>query len=244
MATLSADPQVAASPAGRPKGAPAQATGKVYWAGIVILYASVILFIAIAFLLYLNQTGANPRTRLSQLNAEYLLAAIGVCLALLGVKLVRVGGIAPSDPLPVVHNKEWEILSKAITANHQDPIGEYIRLSSLTGVTGVFTKLGLSGLPLATIGLTIFFALMSVWFGKDNFHELTQLTLGAFIGSFVQRQVAALRESQERHAGDPRANPHASTIADAGAEPNAAAAPGPVTPRDPGPGGGDVGQRG
>jgi hypothetical protein len=61
----------------------------------------------------------------------------------------------------------------------------YIRLSSLSGLVGTFTKIGLSGLPLATIGLTFIFTLLSV-FGA-NFFDLARLTLGAFIGSYVQR---------------------------------------------------------
>ena len=49
--------------------------------------------------------------------------------------------------------------------------------------------LGLTGLPLATIGLTIFFALMYAYGGLEPFMDLAKLTLGAFIGSFVQKQV-------------------------------------------------------
>jgi hypothetical protein len=40
---------------------------------------------------------------------------------------------------------------------------------------------------LATIGLTIFFSLLSL--KSPQFLDLAKLTLGAFIGSFVQKQV-------------------------------------------------------
>jgi hypothetical protein len=62
-------------------------------------------------------------------------------------------------------------------------------LRSLTDFTGTFTKLGLTGLPLATIGLTIFFALLFMYSTEKDYMDLAKLTLGAFIGSFVQKQV-------------------------------------------------------
>lgn len=167
----------------------------VTWAGLVIIYVSVAAFVFGGYLLY----NGEPRTQLSQYTPELIVCAVGFFTALLGVKLVRAGGVTPSDPLPVVNATEWNILARAISSHPDDPIGQYIRLSSLTGVTGLFTKLGLSGLPLATIGLTILFAIMSVAVqtedAQSRFYELTQLTLGAFIGSFVQRQVAALRDA-------------------------------------------------
>ena len=78
-------------------------------------------------------------------------------------------------------------LGPEVKAAHEDAITQYVRLRSLTGFTGVFTKLGLQGLPLATIGLTIFFSLM--YFEDKTFIDLAKLTLGAFIGSFVQKSV-------------------------------------------------------
>ena len=177
----------------------------VTWAGLVIIYVSVAAFLFVGYLLYKGEA----RTDLSAYTPELIVCAVGVFTALLGVKLVRAGGVTPSDPLPVVNATEWGILSRAISLHPDDPIGQYIRLSSLTGVTGLFTKLGLSGLPLATIGLTILFAIMSVAVptenAQDRFYELTQLTLGAFIGSFVQRQVAALRDAA---ALKPEPNPN------------------------------------
>jgi hypothetical protein len=188
-------------------GPSSRGTASITWAGLIIMYVSVASFFATGYLLYdatrqvagksrLAPAGLHAADILSIYAPEFILSGIGVFTALLGVKLVRAGGLSPSDPLPVVNPIEWKILAAAITDNKDDPIGQYIRLSSLTGATGLFTKLGLSGLPLATIGLTIFFALISMVAPRDlHFYELTQLTLGAFIGSFVQKQVGALRDT-------------------------------------------------
>lgn len=166
----------------------------ITFAGLILIYTSVAAFFTAAYFLYL---GGNRTAALEYAPAGFA-GGIGVFVALLGVKLVRAGGLAPSDPLPVVNQKEWDVLAVAITENKDDPIGQFIRLSSLTGATGWFTKLGLSGLPLATIGLTIFFALISLFGGDDEerFYQLTQITLGAFVGSFVQKQVGALRDTK------------------------------------------------
>lgn len=78
----------------------------------------------------------------------------------------------------------------AITSETYSMIGP--RLSSLGGATGTATKLGLTGLPLATVGLTIFFSVVALFDSRADggFMDLAKLTLGAFIGSFVQRAVS------------------------------------------------------
>jgi hypothetical protein len=164
------------------------------WSGLVLIYAAVGAFAAVAYYSWTLRTFARPH--FYQYTPELLGCGVGIFAALLGVKLIRAGGTSPSDPLPVVNPKEWQILAGAMN-NREDPIGEYIRLSSLTGATGFFRKLDLAGLPLATIALTIFFAVGSLMFPDRKFYELTQLTLGAFIGSFVQKQVGALREAKQ-----------------------------------------------
>jgi hypothetical protein len=159
--------------------------------GLVMIYLAAAAFLWTGYYEW-SQRSAG-RIHWVQFVPEMVSCSIGIFAALLGVKLVRAGGASSSDPLPVVNPEEWSILSGAIT-NRDDPIGEYIRLSSLTGATGFFRKLDLSGLPLATIALTLVFALGMVAFPTGKFYELTQLTLGAFIGSFVQKQVGALRD--------------------------------------------------
>jgi len=177
-------------------------TGVITWAGLIIIYLAVAAFGLVGFLLY--DTKGIDRVTIYKYTPEFIICAVGVFAALLGVKLVRAGGLSPSDPLPVVNPVEWRILATAIVKNDDDPIGQYIRLSSLTGATGFFTKLGLSGLPLATIGLTLFFAIGSLFApAAAQFYDLTQLTLGAFIGSFVQKQVGALQKPAPGGAAQP-----------------------------------------
>jgi hypothetical protein len=104
----------------------------------------------------------------------------------------------------IVAPLDREMIYDAVVSGKPEPIDQYIRLASLSGISGVFTKIGLNGLPLATILLVIFFALMSYGLnpGIDHtskafeaFLDLTKLTLGAFIGSYVQRTVE--RRTQE-----------------------------------------------
>lgn len=169
-------------------------------AGLFLLYTGVAALAAGA--LYTWSLRGIYRAQLYQYLPELLAYSVGIFSAAVGVRLVRAAGVSPSDPLPVVNPKEWMVLATAIVNGKQDPITQYIRLSSLTGSTGWFTKLGLSGLPLATIGLTLFFASCTLFSTKpDTFHDLTQLTLGAFIGSFVQKQaeVAQEREALKRN---------------------------------------------
>ena len=104
------------------------------------------------------------------------------------------------NKIGVVPPRDLPIIEEAIKKGQVEPIDQYIRLSSLTGGIGVFQKIGLTGLPLTTLALVVFFAL-GVIISDDKsdtfkaFLDFTKLTLGAFIGSFVQRQVE--RRGQE-----------------------------------------------
>ena len=88
----------------------------------------------------------------------------------------------------VIPPQDYELLAPLISDGKAESIDQYVRLSSLAKFTGTFTQLGLTGLPLATIALTLFFSAMAL-VRPDDFLDLAKLTLGAFIGSFVQRQV-------------------------------------------------------
>jgi hypothetical protein len=74
-------------------------------------------------------------------------------------------------------------------------------------MSGNFTKLGITGLPLTTVLLTLIFSLISLMpiptQRGDNFLDLAKLTLGAFIGSFVQRQVEQRRQESAQAPGEP-----------------------------------------
>ena len=120
----------------------------------------------------------------------------GVFCGLYAIKIV----LATSESAKVVIPKEdRNILEDIIRSGDEKGMDQYIRLSSLSGITGTFTKLGLTGLPLATIGLTLFFSIVSLY--QEHFLDLAKLTLGAFIGSFVQRSV-----STEKFTGDASKN--------------------------------------
>lgn len=105
-----------------------------------------------------------------------------VFLGLLGIKLVGAAGKATPRVIPP---EDRELLEPLVRDANKDAIQQYVILSSLTGFTGTFQKIGFSGLPLATVTLTLLFCALS--FLNLHFLEFAKLTLGAFIGSFVQR---------------------------------------------------------
>jgi hypothetical protein len=52
-------------------------------------------------------------------------------------------------------NDDRRILEDLIRANDKGGNDQYIKLSALLGSSGFFTKLGFTGLPLATMALTL-----------------------------------------------------------------------------------------
>lgn len=126
-----------------------------------------------------------------------------------GYKLVVASGASPENAIPPNH---YKLLAPLIQEGRSESIDQYVRLSSLSGFTGAFTKLGLTGLPLTTVALTLIFAVLALLpvdpESQKNFFDLTKLTLGAFIGSFVQRQVEQRRtaESNEDESRAPSAS--------------------------------------
>jgi hypothetical protein len=111
-----------------------------------------------------------------------------------GYKLVVASGASPENPIPP---SNYGLLAPLIQGGKTESIDQYVRLCSLSGFTGTFTKLGLTGLPLTTVALTLIFAGLALLptdpDSQKSFFDLTKLTLGAFIGSFVQRQVEQRR---------------------------------------------------
>jgi hypothetical protein len=110
----------------------------------------------------------------------------------IGYLLLRTSGQAARQVIPV---QDYPLLSRLLLTGKAVGMDEYVRLSSLTGFVGVFTKVGLSGLPLATIVLTIFFAAFAPF--STTFQEFAKLTLGAFLGSYVQRTASERLASGE-----------------------------------------------
>ena len=105
--------------------------------------------------------------------------------AALGVRLLKAAG---SAYIRVIPPDDYPVLAESIREGKAESIDQYVRLSSLSGFTGGFTKMGLTGLPLTTVSLTLIFSVLAI-FDKTSFLDLAKLTLGAFIGSFVQKQV-------------------------------------------------------
>ncbi|MCX8255104.1 membrane protein of unknown function [Beijerinckiaceae bacterium RH CH11] len=128
---------------------------------------------------------------------ETIILAVGLVVAL--ISIVLGGKVMLSDASPpkvVIPPEDRNLLEELIRAGNDKGIDQYVRLSSLSGTTGTATRLGLTGLPLATVGLTLFFAVGAI-FKIEGYLDLTKLTVGAFIGSFVQRNVTGERIASE-----------------------------------------------
>jgi hypothetical protein len=130
---------------------------------------------------------------------HFLLAVITLVGVIVGYKIAAASGANPTQVIPP---QDYELLAPLVSEGKADSIEQYVRLSSLSGFTGTFTQLGLTGLPLATIFLTLLFAALTLW-DAQNFLDLTKLTLGAFIGSFVQRQVERRTDSTDVQSKTP-----------------------------------------
>jgi hypothetical protein len=111
-----------------------------------------------------------------------LVISAGMC-SFIGIRLLKAAGAVTREVIPT---GEYALLAQAISSGNEKAISEYIRLSSLSGMTGTFTKIGLTGLPFATIVLTILLSILGLF--NPKFFDLAQLTLGAFIGSNVQKK--------------------------------------------------------
>jgi hypothetical protein len=99
----------------------------------------------------------------------------------------------PLEDLPLIED--------AVIKGNAEPIDQYLRLRSLTGIAGNFTKLQVTGLPLTTVFLTLVFSAIALIPLADEklpgqFLDLAKLTLGAFIGSFVQGRVEQRKQQQ------------------------------------------------
>lgn len=131
---------------------------------------------------------------------------IAVLSALFALRLFSKAGSLTSQ---VIRDQDRKLLEPLISAANKEAISEYIRLASLSGFTGTFQYLGFTGLPLATVALTLI--LLAVSLGvKDPetskaVFDMAKLTLGAFLGSFVQRNIETekLTQTQATGGGNP-----------------------------------------
>jgi hypothetical protein len=179
--------------------------------GLFFLMGSLALIALTGFLIYtLNERGAyeviyvatkNTDTSpsigylfLSLLLFPLITFAASIFCAFIGTRLLRSAGVVTTEVIPA---RDFAILGPAVRDGNEQAITQWIRLNSLSGVTGTFTKIGLTGLPLATIVLTLLLALGGLV--NTQLFELAKLTLGAFLGSFVQqRQTDAPRPTPDK----------------------------------------------
>jgi hypothetical protein len=161
-------------------------------AGLLFLFVGLALLVFAAYALYsLGIRGPIIEGEfqemigrlLSFFLAPLMILLSGIVCTLVGTRLLKAAGIVTQRVIPA---QDYELLSTAIREGNDKAVSEYIRLSSLSGMTGTFTRVGLTGLPLATILLTLFLAILGVF--EQKFFDLAQLTLGAFIGSYVQKR--------------------------------------------------------
>ena len=120
---------------------------------------------------------------------------IAVVAAMLGRGMLVSAQMASAATIPF---EDLHLVQQAVIDGKAEPIDQYVRLRALTGISGNFTKLGVTGLPLTTVFLTLVFSGISLLPSTTNssaFLDLAKLTLGAFIGSFVQGRVEQRRSS-------------------------------------------------
>jgi len=150
----------------------------------------IVLFV----IFYISET---HKINVSNFDISFLtLIAIVILSAIAGYLFLDASNpSAPDAFLP----RDRDLLNKTIAAGNEQAVTQYLRLRNMRGVTGFFQKLGLPGLPIATIFVTLLFTFLAVSVAGDaqkSLFDLAKLTLGAFIGSFVQRSI------------DPSVHPH------------------------------------
>jgi hypothetical protein len=162
--------------------------------GVCLVMVSVFSFGAIVFKEITGGFFAVPAgpgywaTILFREAPNLVLLVIGIVCALLGLRLLTTTQTALARTIP---KEDLLMVQEAVINGKSEAIDQYVRLRSLAGWAGTFTKLGITGLPLVTVVLTLIFSLIALLplSQADAFLDLAKLTLGAFIGSFVQRNV-------------------------------------------------------
>jgi len=164
--------------------------------GYIFFGLSALAFSTMFYFLFVHRIDINllPGTAPHEIFVVFLSASLpqmlsllsGLITALIGYALLRSAGTARREVIP---RQDARLLYQLLLEKNDVALTNYIRLASLSGFVDFCTKLGIGGLPLATIGLTIFFAVLGLASSTSTgFFDLAKLTLGAFIGSYVQRQ--------------------------------------------------------
>lgn len=154
---------------------------------LVACSVGLLLFLAFRYASFERPKAPDANTgvliwTIQQYGYEFLIVIGSTVSGLFGTRML---GAAGKGTQPVIPPEDRELLEPLISSANENAIKQYVILSSLSGLTGTFQKIGFSGLPLATVTLTLIFSALS--FLQAEFLELAKLTLGAFIGSFVQK---------------------------------------------------------
>jgi hypothetical protein len=160
-------------------------------AGLIFVYAGMgTLLLAVLASILLVIRGAYPTGAVeffSYYGLPLLLVIASGLFSGFGYMVLRTVSSARRQVIPP---QDRQLLTQLIQGDPPTGLDAYVRLSALSGITGFFHKIGVSGLPLATISLTLVFALLAIsGLGPAGaFADLANLALGAFLGSYVQRQ--------------------------------------------------------
>jgi hypothetical protein len=175
--------------------------------GYILIMASVACFGVVAYIKLQDSLNKVARERyltwldfLQAESATLSLILVALVTALLGKRLLISVHLSDARTIPY---DDLPLVRQAVIDGKPEPIDQYVRLRSLSGMSGNFTKLGITGLPLTTVALTLIFSFISL-LGVEtsaDFLDLAKLTLGAFIGSFVQRQVDLRRQDTSQPPG-------------------------------------------
>jgi hypothetical protein len=176
--------------------------------GYALVMVAVFSFAVIAFINLRVSVGKGEQIQyetwlsfIQSQTATISLIIIAVVAASLGKRLLTTVRLSEARTIPA---EDLPLVKKAVIEGKSDPVDQYVRLRSLTGMSGTFTKLGVTGLPLTTVLLTLVFSFIALCSGEMNkdFLDLAKLTLGAFIGSFVQRNVEQRRVESAQAPGE------------------------------------------
>jgi hypothetical protein len=174
--------------------------GVIQTAGMIFSLAAAVAFFYGIFSLIASKTTTAVQSTADPLNfwrelvlpnfGVITITAIGIICAFFALRLFSKAGSLTSQ---VIRTEDRKLLEPLISEPKKEAISEYIRLASLSGFSGTFTKLGFTGLPLATVTLTLILLAIAIFSQDEELQkgvfDMAKLTLGAFLGSFVQRNI-------------------------------------------------------
>src|SRR5437588_695531 len=110
----------------------------------------------------------------------FAVISIGLICAFISLRLFGRAGSLTSQ---VIRREDRALLEPLLSKPNVEAISQYIRLASLSGSAGTFTYLGFTGLPLATVALTLILLATAIFVNDDDLQksifDMAKLTLGA-----------------------------------------------------------------